>query len=387
LAQRVSSDPQLAATRLLAMTAIDAVPMSSDLSQRGIVGLLSKPVRRARLLEFLASAAGVPVQQEPWNRTAASSAPAELPAKPLQILLAEDNLVNQRVALGHLKRMGHSAQVVSNGLEVLQAIQDTPYDVVLMDCQMPELDGYETTRRIRQQESLHPDRADSIQIIAMTAHAMEGDREKCLAAGMDDYIGKPFKTEELKAALARCQPRRSLPAPSNQPPVLNLPGAGARAVVQTPDRLLSAESRPPVDLQQLMDSAGGSQEDARALSEFFFLQAGETLENLARVVARFNVEEMERLAHKLAGSSSSCGLVSLAGVLRELEEAAHSGRLQQPLACQLHHEAVISCSQAEQFLREQFSSAPGVDRSVGALPAGTGSAQPTPDVPSPVASP
>ena len=125
---------------------------------------------------------------------------------PLRILLAEDNAVNQKLALRLLERMGYRADVAGNGLEAVQAVQRQPYDVILMDVQMPEMDGLEATRCIRR---LSPEElGDSKQphIIAMTANAMREDREKCLAAGMDDYVSKPVRVDELVGALNKCRP-------------------------------------------------------------------------------------------------------------------------------------------------------------------------------------
>ncbi len=117
---------------------------------------------------------------------------------PLRILLVEDNMINQKLALRLLARMGYRADVAGNGLEALQAVQRQPYDVVLMDVQMPEMDGLEATRRIRSSPSL-----GEVRIIAMTASAMQEDKDACYAAGMDDYVSKPVRVEELVKALRK----------------------------------------------------------------------------------------------------------------------------------------------------------------------------------------
>jgi CheY-like chemotaxis protein len=135
-----------------------------------------------------------------------------LPLPKLRILVAEDNPVNQKVALGQLARLGCSGDVVANGQEVLSALPRLEYDVILMDCQMPEMDGFEATMAIRKREQdnrTHCPWKGPIHIIAMTANAMQGDREKCLAAGMDDYVSKPVRLAELHAVLARL---KSVPA-------------------------------------------------------------------------------------------------------------------------------------------------------------------------------
>jgi len=171
----------------------------------GVAALLTKPVKPAALRDALVGALGGRVERAAMRPAERVSADAELGTRhPLRVLLAEDNAVNQKLALRLLERMGYQADVANDGLEAVAALETSGYDVVLMDVQMPELDGLEATRRIRER---WPDRP--VRIVAMTANAMEGDREMCLAAGMDDYLSKPIRPEALASAL-----RAVPPAPS-----------------------------------------------------------------------------------------------------------------------------------------------------------------------------
>jgi two-component system, sensor histidine kinase and response regulator len=187
---------------------------SAELKQLGIEAYLAKPVKQSRLLDCLLSkvrsqsrigaGAGVPA-------SFASSSEIVHEFKKARILLAEDNFVNRKVALAQLGKMLYRADAVANGREVLRALLRIPYDVIIMDCQMPEMDGYEASEAIRQQEN----RSDSpcpwkspVHIIALTARALQGERERCLAAGMDDYLSKPVRPAELQAALERWQVRQ-----------------------------------------------------------------------------------------------------------------------------------------------------------------------------------
>jgi CheY-like chemotaxis protein len=122
------------------------------------------------------------------------------------MLLAEDNQINQLIAVGLLRKLGYIPDIVATGLAVLEAVQATPYDIILMDCQMPEMDGYDAARAIRRlEESSEPGSRLPVHIIAVTAHAMEGDREKCIAAGMDGYLSKPIRFQELQTILEQWQ--------------------------------------------------------------------------------------------------------------------------------------------------------------------------------------
>jgi CheY-like chemotaxis protein len=147
----------------------------------------------------------------PQSAAGSSAAPRPQLQK-ARVLIAEDNAVNQKVALLQLEQLGYAAEAVSNGLAVLEALDRTLYDIILMDCQMPEMDGYETTRRIRTRGG----NFRQPYIIAMTAYAMSGDSEKCLAAGMNDYISKPVQLDAFAAALARGLSKKAETTPLNQ---------------------------------------------------------------------------------------------------------------------------------------------------------------------------
>ncbi|MEK7323660.1 MAG: response regulator [Chloroflexota bacterium] len=198
--------------RVILMTPVEQVD-AAERDEALIAATLTKPVRLSDLHRAL-SGQTVPDAASARRSPQAERAPATLQGS---ILLAEDNAVNQKLALRLLSQMGYRADLAGNGLEVIEAVERQPYDVVLMDVQMPEMDGLEATRRIRDLPGLRPsstlrgasqDPAGLRQprIIAMTANAMQGDREMCLAAGMDDYLTKPIRVEELVAALSQCQP-------------------------------------------------------------------------------------------------------------------------------------------------------------------------------------
>jgi signal transduction histidine kinase/ActR/RegA family two-component response regulator len=214
LARAIKADATIASTRLIALTPLGHAVAPEELQAAGIDASLSKPVKQSKLFDCLVNVIGKAEASSLWAPKPGMASVADIsPALRARlgqsrVLLAEDNAVNQKVALALLKKLGCSADAVGNGIEAIEALQRIPYALVFMDCQMPEMDGYEATRLIRKREAdkMHacPWPAP-IRIVALTASAMQGDREKCLAAGMDDYISKPVRLSEIQAALERWQ--------------------------------------------------------------------------------------------------------------------------------------------------------------------------------------
>jgi len=209
LARSIKEDAALAATRLVMLSSVGQ-RSEMDLLRSGIEEALVKPVKQSRLYDCLATVLNQgPTSPAVSERSSVVLTDGQTSHHATAILLAEDNMVNQMVGLALLEKCGYRADTVADGNAVLEALSCTPYEIILMDCQMPEMDGYEATRAIRKREqsldNCDPGGNPPVYIIAMTANAMQGDREKCLAAGMDDYLSKPMRGPELQAALERWQ--------------------------------------------------------------------------------------------------------------------------------------------------------------------------------------
>ena len=221
LARTVQADPSLGGIPLIILSSMGQKLSREDMRAGGITSSLIKPVRQSELYDALVNAlasAPLPLGRRRYSENAAAPdvptvfpAPADpvvpqLTLKGPRILVAEDNPVNQKVTLRQLEKLGYTADVVANGLEAIEAIERIPYSVVLMDCHMPDMDGYAATQRIRDRErqgTLNSRLTQPVCIIALTADAMEGDRDRCITGGMDDYVSKPVKIEALQAAIGR----------------------------------------------------------------------------------------------------------------------------------------------------------------------------------------
>ena len=304
VAEATRRDPRLSNLPLVLLTSMHLSDRTDELKRRGFVAWLSKPVRQSQLGDALLTALGT----EAAPVTGAGPRPVDargegdLPAvPPLRVLVAEDNSVNQKVAARILAKLGVKADVVGNGLEALEALARIRYDIVLMDVQMPEMDGLAATAELRRREA---EGGGHTPVIAMTAHAMKGDRERCLAAGMDDFLTKPIRPQPLAAALL-CWSlgQDEEPAPH---------GAG-------PD------GDATFDLSRIQEVSAGDEEFGRSLLSEFVVAARDLLRQAHDSAERGDHAGMDTVAHTLAGGSAMLGAGRLAAVCRELQRAAEAG--------------------------------------------------------------
>src|SRR5262249_41045236 len=287
---------------LLSSTGQSLAPAHAD---AGFAAGLSKPLRLSHLRDRLLETIG---DQRDMSAGVVLARDVGLPVQ-LRILLAEDNAINQKVALRLLERLGFGADVVGDGRQALARLDHTAYDVILMDVQMPEMDGLEASRAIcaRWVASERP------RIIAMTAEAMQGDRDKCLAAGMDDYIVKPVTLDRLAAALAKCRPLAAATAPE------------AAATPPVEKQRIAADTALDRDvLDQLREDLGGTAA-LREVIRSFLDQTPSVLSALRDAAAGADVPSIRRAAHMIKGTSSILGARQLSEQCAEIERVGQTG--------------------------------------------------------------
>jgi CheY-like chemotaxis protein/HPt (histidine-containing phosphotransfer) domain-containing protein len=258
-------------------------------------------------------------------------------ARRARILLAEDNEINQQVAVGMLEALGHRVDVVSDGAEAVAAVTNTDYDLVMMDCQMPKMDGFEATAAIRRMATS----GKRIAIVAMTANAMQGDRERCLAAGMDDYLTKPVNRERLQEVMERWL------GDSLEPglPPGDSDGAPLPAMAPT----VSSDLVQPFNLRQLESIVGRDLALKRRYLELFENTTRPLLSRLSDAVTARDPDAVRRAAHELKGSCGSIGAVPMAELSAQLERLdIHEGW---PAAEQLYRDLEIAFLKATAFVR------------------------------------
>ncbi len=315
VAQGIKTTPAIADTPMIMLTSVGLRGDASMAQQCGISAYLTKPVRQSDLNTTLASVIGGGPAGEDSQLVTRYSIAEEMRRFDLHVLVAEDNPTNQEVAFGMLRKFGCRVDLVSNGRDAVQKFSEHAYDIVFMDCQMPVLDGYQATADIRRQEE-EKGLALPTPIIALTAHALEGDKQKCLAAGMDDYMSKPFRSDEMLAMIQRWAADRP---PANEKP-----------------RLRENETEPPppsdASAQKVSDPI-----DKRTLYTLKELQIEGEPDFLERVVKTYltgshpligqledafssqDTQSMRLIAHRLKSSSANVGALRLSEFSRMLE--------------------------------------------------------------------
>ena len=307
----IKNDPALKETVLIMITSLGLRGDALRLRKLGFAGFLTKPVRQAHLHDCLALALGRTKQPEEGKdeELITRHTLADLQKTRFRILVAEDNPTNQQVALSLLSKLGYQADVVSNGSEALTKLQINSYDLILMDCQMPLIDGYEAARMIRNSDpALFNPR---IPIIAMTAHALKGDREKCLQAGMNDYLSKPITTPDLMAALDRWLDQTS-PSESGEsistpnPPVITIP---------------EEETLMVFNEEGLLKRLMGDKKLAQIILDGFLKDMPVQMEKLKDRLVEGEPPGIRKQAHTIKGAAASVGADILRMAAFELEQA------------------------------------------------------------------
>jgi CheY-like chemotaxis protein/HPt (histidine-containing phosphotransfer) domain-containing protein len=302
LGRAIKEHPSLAGVRLVLLTSFGQRGHGAEAARIGMAAYLTKPVDEADLYDCLVEVLGEGTRAKGTHLVTRHSLRELRPRVAARVLVAEDNEVNQKVAVRILEKLGYTVEVAEDGLAALDACARTRYDAVLMDGQMPGMDGYEVTRRIRAQERA----GERLPVIAMTASAMKGDRERCLEAGMDDYVTKPVTPETLEAALRRWVGAAAAPA---EKAAAASPAAGDLLDEGVVASLMSVD-----DDGTLMDEIVAT-----------FLKIAPIRLGAIRKAARGNAAQLERAAHSFFGSCGNLGCRRMADLCARLEVLGRSG--------------------------------------------------------------
>jgi CheY-like chemotaxis protein/HPt (histidine-containing phosphotransfer) domain-containing protein len=357
LAGAIKAGPALRDTLLYLMSGMQDEPGDATLAELGISACLRKPITASRLLDAmmlalkpaLLEAVGGPlsagsVLRQPRRNAAPKNA---------RILLVEDNEINQLVAVEMLKAAGYRCEIRSNGKQAVEAVSQNEYDLVLMDCQMPEMDGYEATRAVRKSERLSGKKP--LPIVALTANALAGDRQRCLEAGMTDYLKKPLNRDELFDALERFLSHVESRPPESADP---LPLVDGRAKV-APAAAKHDDAPPPWNCNAVAERFMGDWDFVQMLLEKFERQTDADLEQLEARVAARDAEQTALLAHRLKGAAASLAAESLAATAAKLESIGRNAAMNEAESCfaalrnererfQNYHREVLAARAAEQ---------------------------------------
>ncbi|HET8623141.1 MAG TPA: response regulator [Gemmatimonadales bacterium] len=319
LGRAVSGDPALATTRLVLLSGTALRGQAKEAYEAGFAGYLTKPIRQSALHDCLATVMGAAAASAATGRPSLVTRHTIAEGRTGRtghVLVAEDNVVNQQVAVALLQRLGCRADVVSNGREAVEATARIAYDLVLMDCQMPEMDGLEATKEIRRGES----GSRRLPIIAMTANAMHGDRVRCLLAGMDDYVAKPVSRDKLASVLERWLTSAAERGAGHAPTATH---GGAGTAVQAAASIGAGAG--PINLAQLESIYGADREGLWNCLELFLRSTDPLVTRLSAAIKARDPQTAKELAHTLKGSAGNVGAEELASLGRQVEVAAAEG--------------------------------------------------------------
>jgi CheY-like chemotaxis protein/HPt (histidine-containing phosphotransfer) domain-containing protein len=297
-------------------------------------------------------------RQEPESKSHSRIDPGLAQRYPLSVLLVDDDIIGQKAVLQIFQQLGYHADVAINGTEAIQSWERQHYDLLFLDVQMPELDGLEATRRIRQVErNRTPTQSPPARtiIIAMTANAFPEDRAKCLAVGMDDYLSKPLRPREVQAMIEKWGARDQK--------------SGATATVPSPVPVNSPAQpkpagAPSVDLERMNELADGQPQYMKELAEIYLQQTEAMIKELKKAATTGSASEIQRLAHKCAGSSGTCGMTNISALFNELESQARKGTTLH--AATLVDQATAELQAIRHFLTAYFQSPPSPTAAAGA---------------------
>ncbi len=318
LAAAVRNDPALAGLRIVLVTSLHSTDELARAREAGISAYLSKPVRRHELYRALAQAVGGLVSE-----TAPATPAGSALRLHCRVLMAEDNGVNQFVARNMLKSLGCEFDIVPNGQEALAAVQRGDYDIVLMDCQMPVMDGYEATRQIRQweQASLQPRR---LPIVALTANALVGDADVCIEAGMDGHLAKPYTRHQLGALMARWLPAQMVEGSADALRTQPAPLVAVTEAAAAPVASAALDAKALAGIRELDDGEGTILAEVIGI---FFDETPRHLDALRNAVGAKDASELARVAHAFKSASGNVGASGVVKLCRELERIGRSGEL------------------------------------------------------------
>ena len=318
LGRRIKGDPNFEDIFLIMLTSVGQYGDAAKAREIGFSAYLSKPAKHSHLYNVLTSVSGsISEPEDAKQRPIVTKHSAdENRKKGIRILLAEDNAINQEIALNILGKLGYRADAVTNGKEALKALKNTDYDLVLMDIQMPEMDGFAATNEIRNPQSEVGNHG--IPIIAMTAHAMQSDRDACIEAGMDDYVSKPISPKKLSEAIERW-------IKSHEEPDLSSHGG----VTENDDALDGeTEGDPPIDFDAALERAMGNSEFLNKMILGFMKSMPEQIALLRGDMEQGNGNALSQHAHSLKGASANLSMNGLSSAALRLEQIGREGDME-----------------------------------------------------------